>query len=206
MAEIMAPMIFQFGQSELAAYTRAVADACPIPLAIYHHKRMPTAYAVETMAELARHPNIVAMKDTSADLARLGRLLNATAGTGLAVFQGCEDLFCDSLKAGAAGCVSALANVAPEWHVALYRAHRSGDAAEAERYQQLLNSLHQIFRHELTASSFSYFTYALKRILRHRGWLEHAQSSMPGFQPAAEFDAFIDGHIRRLGLNGKVAT
>ncbi|MCC6125746.1 MAG: dihydrodipicolinate synthase family protein, partial [Pirellulales bacterium] len=38
-AEIMAPMIFQFGQAELAAYTRAVADACPIPLAIYHHKR-----------------------------------------------------------------------------------------------------------------------------------------------------------------------
>ncbi|MCC6125832.1 MAG: hypothetical protein IT426_12770, partial [Pirellulales bacterium] len=48
--------------------------------------------------------------------------------------------------------------------------------------------------------------YALKRILRHRGWLEHAGGSMPGFEPAAEFDAYIDGHLRLLELDGKVSV
>ena len=199
-AEIMAPMIFQFSQVELAAYTRAVADASPIPLAIYHHLRMPTPFQVETMAELARHPNIVAMKDTSNDPQRFARLIEATSGTGMALLQGCEHLILESLNAGAAGCISALANVAPEWHVALLRAQKAGDAAEAEHYQQKLASLQQIFRHELVATSFSYFTYALRRILQHRGWLEHAHGLMPGFKPLPVFDEFLLEKIRVLEL------
>jgi 4-hydroxy-tetrahydrodipicolinate synthase len=199
-AEIMSPLVFPFSQVELAAYTRAVADASPIPLAIYHHLRMPTPFAVETMAELAEHPNIVAMKDTSNDVARLRHLLEVTSGTGLAVLQGCEPYIWESLKAGAAGCISALANVAPEWHVDLYRAHQSGNAVAAEAAQRRIAALHPIFRHELVATSFSYFTYALKRILKHRGWLEHAHGLMPGFKPAPAFDEFLLEHIRKVEL------
>ncbi|MBN2581258.1 MAG: dihydrodipicolinate synthase family protein [Pirellulales bacterium] len=199
-AVIMAPMIFKFSQTELAAYTRAVADASPIPLAIYHHLRMPTTFEVETIAELAQHPNIVAIKDTSKDLTRLGSLIDATAGTDLTIFQGCEHLFLDSLKIGAAGCVSALANVAPEWHVALHRSFQSGNFTEAEIHQRQLSALCQIFHHELLTSSFSYFTYALKRILQHRGWLEHVHGLMPGFKPAAEFDEVVLDYIRVMEL------
>jgi 4-hydroxy-tetrahydrodipicolinate synthase len=199
-AVIMAPMIFKFSQAELAAYTRAAADASPIPLAIYHHKRMPTSYEVETIAELAPHPNIVALKDTSNDLTRFRRLIDATAGTGLAIFQGHENLFLESLKIGAAGCVSALGNVAPEWHVALYRAHHDGNATEAEIHQRQITALSRIFHHASSAESFSYFTYSLKRILQHRGWLEHAQGLMPGFQPSTQFDEVVLDHIRVMEL------
>jgi dihydrodipicolinate synthase/N-acetylneuraminate lyase len=199
-AVIMAPMIFKFSQPELAAYTRVAADASPIPLAIYHHKRMPTWYEVETIAELAHHPKIVALKDTSNDMTRLHRLIDATAGTDLAIFQGHENLFLDSLKIGAAGCVSALANVSPEWHVALYRAHRSGNATEAEIHQRQITALSRIFLHASSASSFSYFTYSLRRILQHRGWLKHAHGLMPGFKPSAEFDEAILEQIRVMEL------
>ncbi|MBN2580631.1 MAG: dihydrodipicolinate synthase family protein [Pirellulales bacterium] len=199
-AVIMAPMIFKFSQPELAAYTRAAADASPIPLAIYHHKRMPSWYDVETIAELSQHPNIVAVKDTSNDMTRLQRLIDATAGTDFAIFQGHENLFLDSLKIGAGGCVSALANVSPEWHVALYRAHFSGNATEAEIHQRQITALSQIFHHPFSSVSFSYFTYSLKRILQHRGWLEHANGLMPGFQPPTEFDEVILDHVRIMEL------
>jgi 4-hydroxy-tetrahydrodipicolinate synthase len=199
-AVIMAPMIFKFSQAELAAYTRAAADASPIPVAIYHHMRMPTSYDVETIAELAQHPNIVALKDTSNDLTRFSRLIGATAGTGLAIFQGHENLFLDSLKIGAAGCVSALGNVAPEWHVALYRAHHGGNDTEAQIHQRQITALSRIFHHAASAASFSYFTYSLKRILQHRGWLEHAHGLMPGFKPSAEFDEVVMDHIRVMEL------
>jgi 4-hydroxy-tetrahydrodipicolinate synthase len=199
-AVVMAPMVFKFSQTELAAYTRAAADASPIPVAIYHHLRMATPYEVETVAELANHPNIVAMKDTSNDLARLGRLIDATAGTALAILQGCESLFFDSLKIGAAGCVSALANVVPEWHVDLHRAYHAGNLAEAEINQRHLTALSEIFRHALSTPSFSNFTYALRRILQHRGWLERADGLMPGFVPAAEFEEVVLEYIRLMEL------
>ncbi len=199
-AVVMAPMVFKFSQVELAAYTLASADASPIPLAIYHHMRMATPYELETIAELARHPNIVALKDTSNDLTRLGRLIDATAGTDLAILQGCENLFLDSVKIGAAGCVSALANIVPEWHVNLYRAQHAGNLTEAEIYQRHLTALSQIFRHALSAPSFSYFTYALKRILQHRGWLKHTAGLMPGFVPSAEFEDVVLDYIRIMEL------
>jgi 4-hydroxy-tetrahydrodipicolinate synthase len=199
-AVVMSPMVFKFSQPELAAYTRAVADVSPIPLAIYHHMRMPTSYDVETIAELAQHPNIVALKDTSNDLTRLSRLIGETVGTGLSILQGCENLFLESLKIGATGCVSALGNIAPEWHVALYRAHNGGNITEAEILQRQLTALSRIFHHASTATSFSYFTYSLKRILQHRGWLEHAHGLMPGFKPSAEFEEFVMDHIRVMEL------
>ena len=82
----------------------------------------------------------------------------------------------------------------------MYRAHLAGNTAEAEIQQKQLSALHQMFHHPLVSSSFSYFTYSLKRILQHRGWLEHTDGLMPGFTPAAEFDKFILDHVRNLKL------
>ncbi len=187
-AVIMAPMMLKFSQEELVAYGRAVADASPIPVALYHHLRMPTAFEVDTIAQLARHGNIVAMKDTSVDMTRLGELLEATAGTGMAIMQGSERLFLASLQAGAAGCVSALATVVPEWHADLCRAITADNEAEAETQQRRITALWQIFRHDLLGQSFSCFAYSVKRMLQHRGWLECTDGLMPGFSPPDGLD------------------
>jgi 4-hydroxy-tetrahydrodipicolinate synthase len=190
-AVVMVPMMLKFSQDELAAYGCAVADASPIPVALYHHLRMPTPFQVDTVARLAQHGNIVAMKDTSVDMARLGALLEATAGTGMAIMQGSERLFLDSLRAGAAGCISALATVAPEWHADLCRAMAAGDDDAAEAHQRRITALWQVFGHDLLGQSFSCFAYAVKRMLQHRGWLEHTYGLMPGFSPPPELDHVV---------------
>lgn len=199
-AVLMAPGSLRFSQPELSDYARAVADASPIPVALYHHRRVPTKFGVETVAHLAEHPNIVAMKDTSVDMDRFARLIEATAGTGFSLLQGSERLIHDSLRLGGNGCVTALAGVAPEWHVALYRAFLDRSEQDAAGYQQRILGLCELFAMEEIGHSFSYFSYALKCVLRYRGWLESTAGMMGGFLPDESFEQRVREKLRAAGL------
>jgi hypothetical protein len=64
-AVVMSPQFLAFSQEQLTAYCLAIADASDLPLEVYHHLRMPTPFAIETVARLAAHPNIVGLKDTN---------------------------------------------------------------------------------------------------------------------------------------------
>lgn len=60
-------------------YFRAVADRSPLPVVLYNIPRLvPYAIPVEVVAELAHHPNIIGIKDSTGDLERLKALLAAT--------------------------------------------------------------------------------------------------------------------------------
>jgi 4-hydroxy-2-oxoglutarate aldolase len=58
---------------------RSVADRSPLPVLLYHiPKFVPYDFPVEVVAELAQHPNIIGIKDSSGDVARLGAIVQAT--------------------------------------------------------------------------------------------------------------------------------
>lgn len=64
---------------ELLTYYRALADRSPLPVVLYSipkftHLEIP----LDVVAELAGHPNIIAIKDSSGDLERLAALVAAT--------------------------------------------------------------------------------------------------------------------------------
>ncbi|HWE84424.1 MAG TPA: dihydrodipicolinate synthase family protein [Terracidiphilus sp.] len=60
-------------------YFRSVADRSPLPVVLYHiPKFVPYNMSVEVAAELAQHPNIIGIKDSSGDVERLGALVEAT--------------------------------------------------------------------------------------------------------------------------------
>ena len=46
------PYALSFDQNQLSAYCESVADQSALPLALYHHLRMPTAFSVPTVARL----------------------------------------------------------------------------------------------------------------------------------------------------------
>jgi 4-hydroxy-tetrahydrodipicolinate synthase len=200
---LMAPAMFRFSQEELIAYVRAVADTSPIPVALYHHVRMPTEFAVDTVARLAEHPNIVAIKDTSRDLDRLQKLVEMSRAQRLAVFQGYEPLVHASLRCGAAGCVIALAGVVPEWLAELWRLHDAGEEAAAKLVQQRLLKLCGLFSLPAIQRSFGYFGYVLKRALQYRGWLDTTAGMMPGLVPDSALDLAIDGILREASVAGR---
>ena len=60
-------------------YFRSVADRSPLPVLLYHiPKFVPYAFPIEIVAELALHPNIVGIKDSSGEVSRIRDLVAAT--------------------------------------------------------------------------------------------------------------------------------
>lgn len=199
-AVVMAPFFLKMSQREVAEYLLDIAEASPIPVAMYNHPRMTTSIDVETAARVAGHVNVVAMKDTSTSVERVQLLMQALAPTGIAVLQGNESLVHESLKLGAHGMVTALAGVVPEWHVKLLDAFKAGHAATADECGERIVELWKMFRFEEVGRSISAFACAIKIALQRRGWLEQLDGMVPGFVPDAAFVRLIDEHLTNVGL------
>jgi len=92
---------------------RAVADAVSIPVILYNvPSRTGMNLLPETVAELAKHPNIRGVKEANTNLEHLLELMRMV-GDGFAVYAG-EDASTYVLMAlGAKGVISASANVIP---------------------------------------------------------------------------------------------
>lgn len=195
----MVPFFCKLAPREVEAYFVDLADASPIPLALYHHVRMPSEIAVETAARLADHPNLVAMKDTARDVARIAALSNA--GTGQwNVYQGSESLILESLKLGATGCVSALANAAPDWHRELADAWDRGDVAAADAAQQKIVALGKMFSFDAIGCSFDNFAHSVRSAARRRGLFGAKHGMIKGAEVDPAFDRALDAHFEAIAL------
>ncbi|HVW77437.1 MAG TPA: dihydrodipicolinate synthase family protein [Alloacidobacterium sp.] len=64
---------------EMLTYFRTVADRSPLPMVLYNIPKF-THYdlAIETIAELAQHPNIIGLKDSSGNVEHLAKIVQAT--------------------------------------------------------------------------------------------------------------------------------
>ena len=61
-------------------YFRSVADRSPLPVLLYHiPKFVPYSFPIEVVAELAGHPNVIGIKDSSGSVDRVAELVRATA-------------------------------------------------------------------------------------------------------------------------------
>jgi 4-hydroxy-2-oxoglutarate aldolase len=115
----------------LRSHFEAVADASPIPILLYN---MPANTGVDTpvstVAQLAGHPNLAGIKDSSGNIGQLPAILRTTPDD-FAVMVGNTGAFLPGMLLGATGGILALANVAPRQTVALYQAARAGQLDKA---------------------------------------------------------------------------
>ncbi len=97
----------------LERHFRDVADASPIPVILYN---MPACTGLDLDAELivrlAGHENVVGLKDSSGNVAKLGRL-HDELGDRFSILAGSAGFLLPALAVGAVGGVLALANIAP---------------------------------------------------------------------------------------------
>ncbi len=197
-AVVMSPYFVALDQPQLEAYTVAIADACPVPLALYHHLRMPTPFAVPTIARLSAHPNIFAIKDTNgSDHNRCAEILAATAGQSFKFLQGVEKLVQPTLAAGGHGCVVAQGCIAPHLFRRLFTAWEAGDVALAAELQSLVDALWAIFLRREVKQSFSHFLHTLKLPLHRHGVLATTAGALPGAVFGAEFEQMIDEFMQK---------
>jgi len=81
-AVVVRPPSYYGGQVSPAAvlhYYRSIADRSPLPVVLYHiPKFVPLEMPVELIAELAQHPNIIGIKDSSGNVERIRQTVAAT--------------------------------------------------------------------------------------------------------------------------------
>ena len=127
----------------LLDYFRAVADASPVPVLLYHIPKY-THVTLEGgfISELMRHPNVAGLKDSSGDIKRFADFTNA-CGTDCRIFVGGAHLLYTALELGASGGILGAANFAPQLCAEVYRNFREGNPGNAGRLQGALTPLHK---------------------------------------------------------------
>ncbi len=122
-------------RATLTRYYLDVAEHSPLPVLVYN---VPANTGVNidagTVLEIASHPNIVGMKDSSGDVSKIGQIAYALKGE-FQILAGSAGFFLGALAMGAVGLVAALANIAPVPLAEILTRFRSGDLPAAARIQ-----------------------------------------------------------------------
>jgi len=130
-------------QEGLYRHFVAAADASAVPVVLYNvPKRTAVDLLPATVARLARHPRIVAVKEATPDVSR-ARELVALLPTGFAVLSGDDATAMEFIGAGARGVISVTGNVAPRRLREACLAALAGDFAGAKALDADLQPLHR---------------------------------------------------------------
>jgi 4-hydroxy-2-oxoglutarate aldolase len=125
----------------LRDHYRRIADASPVPVLLYTiPKYMHFALPADVVADLARHENIVGMKDSSGDAALLRGYLAAQSDS-FKVLTGSGSLLREALGLGAYGAILAVALFAPALSLDVLHGARDPRAADAAAAQTRLTPL-----------------------------------------------------------------
>ena len=115
-----------------------VADASPIPVIIYNIPRNTGInVSAKLTAELAKHPNIIGVKDSGGNIVQIADVIRNTP-EGFFVFAGSASFLYASLALGATGGTLALANIFPNECVRLQTLFEAGKMKEARELQMKL--------------------------------------------------------------------
>ncbi len=128
----------------------AVADGSPVPVILY---QVPPRFSgaelpAGLVGELAKHPNIVGIKDSHGELRTLGALVEA-CGRRCQVLAGSGAILYAALEIGAVGGILAVSLLAPAECAELARAFAEGRLGDAGRLQERLAPLHRAVVAEL---------------------------------------------------------
>ncbi len=142
---VVTPYYNKATQNGLITHFTAVADVSTVPVILYNVPgRTGCNLQPKTVAALADHPNIVAIKEATGNMAQMVEIMHL-CGDKIDVYSGEDALTVPMMAMGAAGTISVLSNVVPSQAVAMTDACLAGDYATAARLQcdmlPLINAL-----------------------------------------------------------------
>lgn len=133
------PYYFKLTQSECVAWFTELADRSPLPVVVYD---MPahtdTVIEPATIAKLAAHRNIVAMKDSSSIIALFNKFRIALEPfkDKFSLFMGPDEAMGEAVLLGADGGVCTGANLWPRAFKEMYLAAKAGDVEKVRKLQR----------------------------------------------------------------------
>jgi len=119
----------------LKCYFNSVADESPVPLLLYNMPRNTGINIGPNLVDaLAKHPNIAGIKDSSGNIAQIAEII-AKCPQDFAVFAGSGNFLLPTLALGGVGGTLAVANVVPDYCVAIYKLYKDGQMDKAKKLQ-----------------------------------------------------------------------
>lgn len=143
-ALIMTPAYIKPTQEGLYQHYSQIANSVAMPIILYNvPSRTACDLLPETVARLAKISNIVGIKESTGQMARLQQILRGSEGS-IDVYSGDDLTAAQWMLAGAKGIISVTANVAPRQMAKLCDAAFDDDHAACLRINEQLMPLHQL--------------------------------------------------------------
>jgi 4-hydroxy-tetrahydrodipicolinate synthase len=192
-ALIVVPYYNKPSQAGLAAHFLAIAEASPLPIVVYNvPSRTVADISVETLAQISKHPRIVAIKDATGNLARVSAQRLA-CGEEFIQLSGNDDMALGFNAMGGVGCVSVTANVAPKLCSDFQKAMRENRWDDALRLQDKLYPLHAALFSDASPAPTK---YALTRIKNNFP----AELRLPLVEASEASKRAVDAALAHAGL------
>jgi 4-hydroxy-tetrahydrodipicolinate synthase len=142
---VVTPYYTTVSQAEIVRHFTCVADGCPSPVMLYNiPQNTHNPMALDTILELAQHPNIAGIKDSSGNFGTFQRGLLESVGTEFAWIMGEDLLDAPAFLMGGECVVTGLGNVWLEPYVAMRDAAGRDDSRGIAEEQKRINALLQI--------------------------------------------------------------
>lgn len=132
---VVTPYYNKATQKGLIASFTAIADASTKPCILYNvPSRTGCNLLPATVAELAKHPNIVAIKEASGNISQIAQVA-ALCGDSIDIYSGNDDQVIPILSLGGKGVISVLSNVMPKETADMCKLYFEGKTSEAAKLQ-----------------------------------------------------------------------
>jgi 4-hydroxy-tetrahydrodipicolinate synthase len=142
-ALVVTPYYNRPSQEGLYRHFAALNDAVELPIVLYNvPSRTSVDMTNDTVARLAKLPNVVGIKDATGDMVRAS-LMRLMCGEDFAMLSGDDPTALGYIAHGGHGCISVTANVAPRACAQATEAALKGDFAAALAWQDRLVRLHK---------------------------------------------------------------
>ena len=170
-------------------YFRSVADRSKLPVLIYNIPQV-TGYdvPVETLAELSHHPNIIGMKDSSGNMAKMRETVKAVK-PGFQVLCGAGGPFYEAFQIGAVGAILAIANPLPYACITIWEAFRMREDEAGKNWQERILPAAKLIA---TKHGIPGLKYAMD-LNGYYGGPPRLPFVPPSAEAKAELDAVFDG-------------
>ena len=132
---VVTPYYNKATQKGLAESFRAIADASTKPCILYNvPSRTGCNLTPASVAKLAEHPNIVAIKEASGNISQVAEIA-ALAGDKIDIYSGNDDQIIPIMSLGGIGVISVLSNIMPKTTSEMCKMFLDGRVAEARKLQ-----------------------------------------------------------------------
>ncbi len=191
-ALVVTPYYNKPGQPELLRHFQTVADDGGLPVVLYNvPSRTGISLAADTVARLAEHEQIIAIKEASADMT-LDTAIHANTPDDFALLSGDDFTTFPLMAVGGRGCISVAANLCPSEMSKMCHAALDG---EHEKARQIHESIQPLCRALFKKTN----PIPVKTAASTLGWCGPTLRG-PLYEPDEDFKEFIENALQAYGL------